>query len=433
MKKAAVVGGGVSGLIVGARLAQAGFEVAVFEKSPRIGGRAIGHVRDGFSLDHGLHMIRNGVKGFLPITMEKLEIPIELCVMEHPEFCWLDGDRLKAFPKDREEIMASDALTPEDKMALMSMMRPGIYEEFRDKPVREWLESVNGSGALGKFMRLLSLSVVCPFLDRASTGEVFESIRRRAVAGSNPAAIPRGGFFTALDILADYIRARAGSVITETTVRSINIRGGRAAGVETDSGLFPSDIVVCAFPYSNLFDILDPKLVETGVRDKLAALTPTAGICIYYALDSPVTGHKSVVIELGELVIYGIAISNLDPSLAPPGKQLIAFDMLTLPEDMENPARVEELTGRIEDFAFALWPEIPKKLLWKNKLYLKIVNSVQVNCRQHRDARPGPKELAVSGLHLAGDGLNALGGGGDLAITSANLCADTILTDAADA
>ena len=106
--------------------------------------------------------------------------------------------------------------------------------------------------------------------------------------------------------------------------------------------------------------------------------------------------------------------------------------MLNQLEDMEDPARADELAGRLESTMFDIWPEIPDRLLWKREVKMKVVNSAQVNYRQYQSARPGPKEPGIGGLYLAGDGLCAMGGGGDLAVTSANLCADTILEDHAE-
>jgi phytoene dehydrogenase-like protein len=427
MKKAAIIGAGVSGLIVGARLAQAGYEVEVFEGAGSIGGRAVGQTRDGFTLDYGLHMIRNGVKGHLTEVMEKLGEPIMLHVSSHPEFLYYRDGKLLPFPEGSAAMMASDLVSMDEKMAVLSMLRDGLFDQYKGVPLSAWLESVKGSPALADFTRILTSCIVCPFLDQASAGEVFDYIRRRILLGAHPFALPEGGYFRVLDRLADYIRTHGGAVHLDSPVRRIILDGGRAAGVETDSGEHAADIVVPAFPYKSLFDILDPAAVEPSKRELLTSLTPTAGVCIDFALDSPVTDTKKIIITYGDPFNYAMAVSNLDPTLAPQGKQLLAFAQIARAEDMADPARAEEIARDLERTAYEIFPDIPEKLLWKREIKLTMINSAQVNYRQHRDARPDSQYTGIPGLYLAGDALAMPGGGGDLSVASANLCVDAIL------
>ncbi|MFA6449051.1 MAG: NAD(P)/FAD-dependent oxidoreductase [bacterium] len=429
MKKAAIIGAGVSGLIVGARLAQAGFQVDVFESSGKIGGRAIGQMRDGFSLDYGLHMVRNGVKGHLTEVMERLGVPIKLHIADHPEFLYYRDGRLLPFPEGKEALMTSDIISMDEKMAVLMMLRDGLFDQYKGVPLSSWLESVKGSAELADFARITTSCIVCPFLDLASSGEVFDYIRRRILIGSHPFALPEGGYYRVLDKLADYILAHGGAVHLDSPVRRIMLDAGRAAGVETDSGPHSADIVVPAFPYKFLFEILDPDSVEPEKRERLTSLTPTAGVCIDFALDSPVTDSKNIIITYGDPFIYAMAVSNLDPTLAPAGKQLLAFAQIARAEEMADPVRAEEIARNLERVACEIFPEIPNKLLWKRELKLTMINSAQVNYTQHRDARPDSQYAGIPGLYLAGDALAMPGGGGDLSVASANLCVDAILSD----
>lgn len=54
--RVAVVGAGLSGLAAAWSLAQQGFDVSVFERSAQAGGRAGGHVEEGFAVEKGLHV-----------------------------------------------------------------------------------------------------------------------------------------------------------------------------------------------------------------------------------------------------------------------------------------------------------------------------------------------------------------------------------------
>ena len=55
----AVLGAGLSGLRCAALLQEAGFDVQVYEKADRIGGRMMTDKVDGFLLDHGFHVMQS--------------------------------------------------------------------------------------------------------------------------------------------------------------------------------------------------------------------------------------------------------------------------------------------------------------------------------------------------------------------------------------
>lgn len=55
----AVLGAGISGLRCASILKEAGFDVQVYEKAPRIGGRMMTDHVDGFLLDHGFHVMQS--------------------------------------------------------------------------------------------------------------------------------------------------------------------------------------------------------------------------------------------------------------------------------------------------------------------------------------------------------------------------------------
>jgi len=57
---ATVVGGGLSGLVAAARLADAGADVTLLERRPEVGGRVRTETVDGFTLDRGFQVLFTG-------------------------------------------------------------------------------------------------------------------------------------------------------------------------------------------------------------------------------------------------------------------------------------------------------------------------------------------------------------------------------------
>ena len=69
VKKAAVVGAGISGLYACLLLEQHGFSVDLYERSDSIGGRMKTEKQSGFILDHGFHV---------PVSYTHLTLPTKL-------------------------------------------------------------------------------------------------------------------------------------------------------------------------------------------------------------------------------------------------------------------------------------------------------------------------------------------------------------------
>ena len=58
--KIAVIGAGISGLYCSYLLEEKGYEVDLFEKSSKIGGRMASLEKSGFILDQGFHVLQTG-------------------------------------------------------------------------------------------------------------------------------------------------------------------------------------------------------------------------------------------------------------------------------------------------------------------------------------------------------------------------------------
>jgi protoporphyrinogen oxidase len=69
---AVIIGGGVSGLAAGRRLAEKGWEVDLFEKSSACGGLCSTLVIDGFTFDLGPHVFHNSIRELAPFQRNDL-------------------------------------------------------------------------------------------------------------------------------------------------------------------------------------------------------------------------------------------------------------------------------------------------------------------------------------------------------------------------
>ena len=85
-KRTVVVGGGLAGLSVAARLAKSGVQVTLLEKAPKLGGRAVTIPLKGFDFNFGAHAIYARDSSYI----RKLERELGL------DIGWADFDPKKA-------------------------------------------------------------------------------------------------------------------------------------------------------------------------------------------------------------------------------------------------------------------------------------------------------------------------------------------------
>src|SRR3990172_1728100 len=98
--KAAIIGAGLGGLLAGAKLQNAGYEVEIFERLPFIGGRFANLDYNGFKLSTGaLHMIPHGSRGPLAQMLREVGANVNI----------IDSNPMAVIRKDNgEEIEFHD-------------------------------------------------------------------------------------------------------------------------------------------------------------------------------------------------------------------------------------------------------------------------------------------------------------------------------------
>lgn len=70
VKKVAIVGAGIAGLVAGYELQKKGFQVVIFESSNRVGGRMTTDKIEGFSIDRGAQFLSENYSTLMPIIKE---------------------------------------------------------------------------------------------------------------------------------------------------------------------------------------------------------------------------------------------------------------------------------------------------------------------------------------------------------------------------
>ncbi len=240
----AVVGGGVSGLVVARECARPGFEVTVLEASGRVGGSVAPLELDGLTLDAGAESFATR-GGHVAALLQDLDLTEEI-VTPNPAGAWVrNGTRSVPLPKAgllgipssplASDVVAAigwggalraylDLLMPVLKIGTERRLGTLVRKRMGSKVLDELVSPVV-TGVYSANPDDLDVDVVAPGLNAALTrlgslsGAVGE-LRSSAKAGSAVQGI-RGGMWRLPTALADDIAARGGTIRTDAAVVSV--------------------------------------------------------------------------------------------------------------------------------------------------------------------------------------------------------------------
>src|SRR6056297_994492 len=213
MVRFVVIGGGIGGMEIGALLSDLG-EVIVFEKSSQIGGRAMVVEKEGFLLDFGAHPIRFGPNSAIAQTMRDIDRPIDF-VKPGDVIGLLEDGSSDLFPSGGLMAIFKTKMIPKLK-TLKLILRFVRYKEeeiekLLDVPLQEFIEEQGFGPRIRRYLKMSCAALmVCPFLERVSTGEFIKNIKEVLDKGS--VYYPRGGWNSFFNPLKEKIKGSGGKI-----------------------------------------------------------------------------------------------------------------------------------------------------------------------------------------------------------------------------
>lgn len=288
-----VIGGGLAGLASAARLAKLGHQVVLVEASPSLGG-ALGAVsQDGYTWDGSATstLVPAALRDLFRKSGRPLERELELVPVEPMREHRFENGSVVRMPSGSRA---------EQFQAIESGLGKGLGDQWLDYTHtfadtwdvlrRDYLERPYSPDHMGKQTKQI-LSTRTSM--HRVVNKAFRDERLRALAlapvvldGHDPRNVPAwmgmmayveqnfgswtvpGGMGTLADLLTKRLAERKVDVRVGTTGRDIALRDGRVVGLETDSGMIPADIVVCA---------VDPRgipVLAPHVRKTMPAIPP---------------------------------------------------------------------------------------------------------------------------------------------------------------
>lgn len=277
-----IVGAGVTGLVTGHLLAEAGAEVVIIEKLPQIGGLARSFRYDDFVFDcgpHRFHTSNQNVATYLdrviqrhttyfprvsevyfegkyygwPIKPKNLvQLPIPIAAKSLVD---LTVNGFKEYGSDNFEDY------------ILRQYGPTLYEHF----FRGYSEKFLGIHPRDTHSDWAKVGINRAIIDdKAQMQNLFQLLKTTLLSNDHDPMkflYPRGGMFEAWDRVADLLRAKGGRIITDTGAR-LEADGKRVTAVWAGEERFEPSTVIWTAPITlacRQLDLTVPQLNYLGL------------------------------------------------------------------------------------------------------------------------------------------------------------------------
>ncbi|MDD5615328.1 MAG: NAD(P)/FAD-dependent oxidoreductase [Candidatus Methanoperedens sp.] len=389
--KAVIIGAGLGGLLAGAKLSKAGYEVEVFERLPFIGGRFANLDYKGFKLSTGaLHMIPHGSRGTLAQMLREVGAQVNIIDSNPMAIIRKDNGENIEFHDFRNELSLTKRVKLGTILAYSLKFKPQSDISFRD-----WVLKYFDDDFLLKLADSFcgwALSLKAEDVPAREMLEIIENMYLYKGSG-----VPLGGCGAVTGALADVIRAGGGKIHTGSCVDKIIIDCGRAKGVRLNGKTVDCDLVISDIGHqetSMMYNCMDK-----GYLKKINTVKPSKGVKICLCAHEPLIGHSGVYFTPFAERINGInEVTHADPSLAPPGKHLVMSHQAVLSDNLE-----EEIKLGLSDL---------KSLFPDKKYEVLMIQSYSGKWPVNRASSGSDtgNTTPVGDLYVVGDGAKGKGG-----------------------
>lgn len=271
MSGVGIIGGGLLGLGLAHKLADRGAEVTVYEQEPQLGGLAGSTVIGGVRVDRFYHAVTTEDHRVLELAEE-----LGLSVRWRKLGVGFYQDGRLAEMSTPAQLLRFPGLRPADRARLIGFVlrcrRIDDHAPLDAEPLEAWVRRTCGAGLWERLWRPLFDSKFDGRYDDLPATYLWSRMRRTAGtrdrSGREVMGWIEGGYQALVDALGERIRARGGTIMTSTRVRSVPSAGGRPVGVVLDQGLRPHDTVVCTQLRSALSGVLATELEQALGPDR---------------------------------------------------------------------------------------------------------------------------------------------------------------------
>ncbi len=475
-----VIGTGMGGAAAGAICALHGLKTLILEKNPRPGGACSYYEKQGFHVDTGAHMFIRANKGPFGDCTRRLGMGDAIDFKTAKKIT-----RFKGFGVDMaisRNIFGMMAAAPVSalKLKIPPGQLPGAIKLFydmltMDESQMEALDPVTIDEFVARYSDhvlmksllgfLLNLFFVLPGYE-ISAGETIWNIQH-FIKGAN-LYYPRGGAVAIPNAFLEGAQNHGAQVRLNAGVKKIEVKDGRVRAVVTKDGhrITTRTVISTTALADTMNKLVGARYFPAPFKKKVNSIKGARiAVQAKIALDKPLVDAGSLVggnthvdwsdgqvilnkshkdVEQGRIpefmVIYAPVPTNFDPSLAPPGCQMVTVSALapTLDIPLKDPPQAwidkmmdtmrEMIPGMDDHLIFCDTWSVKNIADWIGKSTGSCITTGQT-VDQAGVRRPG-HNLPIKGLYAAGDCAGpARGIGTELACQSGMDCADLVARD----
>ena len=426
-----IIGAGVGGLSTGILLVNDGFQIKVFEKSSKIGGRTASIEFKNHILDNGFHIMPFYKKSAIYDVLKTVGIVSKLKLAVVDNIAFFDG-KFHRYPKGISDILKMSLIPLKSRFSLLKILLPMAFtslentEKLDQTPLTEVTKKLDTHSK--SFFDAVCMLAFADTTDHISLGEFARTIIRANPfkGGTSEFAYPdMGGYDQISQVMGNYIKEINSMINVNTIIKKIIVKNSHVTGVLlSDGSIVKSNCVIISYPaYHAINELFDDGVFDDDFIKNTNRLNKTTSVVeVHFALSKQID-TRQVVFPIGEnYTSKGIFfISNITPSVSPKDEHLIIVGTPVKPEDADRPEIIKEIVSKMKKELSKIYPDFDGALLWERPMAWKLVESVVKEPGLVWKNKMPHSVPEVQGLFFVGDSTISYGFGTDSAAHSAIL------------
>jgi protoporphyrinogen oxidase len=442
VKKAIIIGAGISGLCIGAILVKHGINVEIYEKMSKVGGRTASIFFRNHILDNGFHIMPFYKKSSLYKVLNFLDIHHLLKLSKVSEISFYHENKFYKYPKGLLDFLSLSLLPFKNRLEVLKLIVPMAFASIKQSEKRDNIPLSSLTNKLGNKKSNSFFDAICmlAFADTQEHVSVGEFIRTIIKAnpfrgGTSEFGYPSdGGYDTISKLLAHYITSFAGSkIILNETVKKIIVKDGKAEGIEkssdslsSSSSIIKGDCVIVSYPaYLAIHDFFDENILNKNFINNVNRLNKSTSVIeTHYATSKNIEKKRQIVFPTSSSsTAKGIFfISNITESVSPKGEYLVLVGTPVTREEASSSQRIMTVKEKMKKDIYEIYPNFDKFLIWERTMAWQLVESVSKEPGLVWKQKMPHTIDDIKGLFFVGDSTISYGIGTDAAAHSALLC-----------
>ena len=426
-----IIGAGVGGLSIGALLVNHGYNVQIFEKSDRLGGRTTSIEFKNHILDNGFHIMPFYKKSSIYEVLKSVNIVSKLKLAIVDKIAFFDGD-FHTYPKGIIDILRMSLIPLRSRFSLLKILLPMAFtsmnkaEQLDQTPLTEITKKLDNHSKA--FFEAVCMLAFADTPDHISLGEFVRTIIRANPfkGGTSEFAYPdMGGYDRISQVMGDYIKEDGSAINLGTSIKKILVENSHVRGVLlSDGNIVESDCIIVSYPaYHAINQLFDDGVFDDDFIKHTNRLNKTTSVVeVHFALSKQLD-TRQIVFPVGEhYTSKGIFfISNITPSVSPKGEHLMIVGTPIKPEEADDQNRIRQIVSNMKKELSEIYSDFSESLLWERPMAWKLVESVVKEPGLVWKNKMPHSVPNVKGLFFVGDSTISYGIGTDSAAHSAVL------------